>query len=110
MPGQSDIAVGNAQLLMLLQAALTPSIVNTITAPEQTFTVRGLLVGDIVFVNKPSAQAGLGIAGARVTAADTLGITFVNPTAGNITPTAETYIILVIRRENPGVALPIGLF
>jgi hypothetical protein len=34
--------------------------------------------------------------------ANTLGITYVNPTAGNITPTAETYIILVVRRSNPG--------
>lgn len=109
MPGQSDVLVGNMQLAMLLQAALTPAAVNTITAPEQTFTVRGLVVGDVVVVNKPSAQAGLGLAGARVTAADTLGITYVNPTVGNITPTAETYTILVFRRENPGIALPTAL-
>ena len=101
MPGSSDIALGNVSYMFLLQGALTPAQVNTITAPEQTFTVNGLLVGDFVQVMKPSAQAGLGIAGARVTAPDTLGITYVNPTAGNITPTAETYIILVIRRENP---------
>ncbi len=101
MPGASDIPIGNIANIFLLQAALTPAQVNTITAPEQTFTVNGLIVGDFVRVMKPSAQAGLGIAGARVTAADTLGITYVNPTAGNITPTAETYIILVIRRENP---------
>lgn len=101
MPGSSDIALGNVSYIFLLQAALTPAAVLTITAPEQTFTVNGLLVGDLVFVNKPSAQAGLGIAGVRVTAADTLGITYVNPTVGSITPTAETYIILVVRRENP---------
>lgn len=112
MPGQSDALVGNAQFLMLLQATLSPAIVNTITAPEQTFTVPGLAPGDVILVvQKPTAQAGLGIVGSRVTAANTLGITFVNPTAGNITPTAgETYIIAVIRRENPGIALPIGLY
>lgn len=101
MPGASDIPTGNIANIFLLQAALTPAQVNTVTAPEQTFTVTGLQLGDFVLVNKPSAQAGLGIAGARVTAANTLGITFVNPTAGNITPTAETYLITVIRSENP---------
>lgn len=107
MPGASDIALGNIQIVMLLQAALTPAQVNTITAPEQTFTVNGLQVGDFVEVQKPTAQAGLGIVGARVTAANTLGIQFVNPTAGNITPTAgEVYLIKVTRQENPGVALP----
>ncbi len=101
MPGASDIPIGNIAYIVLLQAALTPAAVLTVTAPEQTFTVQGLLITDLVYVMKPSAQAGLGIAGARVTAADTLGITYVNPTAGNITPTAETYIILVVRKENP---------
>ncbi len=101
MPGASDIAIGNCSYMFLLQSALTPAQVNTVTAPEQTFTVNGLLVGDFVQVMKPTAQAGLGIAGARVSAADTLAITYVNPTAGNITPTAETYTLLVIRKENP---------
>jgi len=111
MPGQADAVIGNLQFLLLIQATLSPAQVNTITAPEQTFTVPGLLVGDFVYVIKPTAQAGLGIAGARVSAANTLGITFVNPTAGNITPTAgEVYTIIVARRENPGVALPTGVF
>lgn len=107
MPGASDIPTGNIANILLLQATLTPAQVNTVTAPEQTFTVNGLLVGDFVQVQKPTAQAGLGIAGSRVTAANTLGITFVNPTAGNITPTAgETYLIKVTRAENPQNPLP----
>lgn len=109
MPGSADIALGNIGNAFLLQAALTPSQVATITAPEQTFTVNGLIVGDFVQVMKPSAQAGLGIAGARVTAANTLGITYVNPTAGNITPTAETYVILVVRRSGQGFSLPTAI-
>lgn len=108
MPGASDVPMGNVQYIFLLQSALTPAAVNTITAPEQTFTVNGLLVGDIVLVNKPTAQAGLAVASARVTAANTLGITYVNPTVGNITPTAETYLIVVIRQENPG-SLPTAI-
>lgn len=104
MPGASDIPTGNIQNILLIQATLSPTIVNTITAPEQTFTVNGLLVGDVVNVYKPTVQAGLGVLGARVTAANTLGIQFINPTAGNITPTAgEIYVIKVVRAENTGV-------
>jgi hypothetical protein len=75
-------------------ATLSPTAVSANTTVEETFTVPGLLVGDVVFVNKPTAQAGLGIVGARVSAANTLAITFGNFTASSITPTAsEVYQI-----------------
>lgn len=67
------------------------------TTVEQTFTVTGLATTDTVFVNKPTATAGLGIVNARVSAANTLAITFVNATAGAIDPAAETYAIVAIR-------------
>jgi hypothetical protein len=52
-------------------------------------------------VNKPSSQAGLGIAGIRVTAANTIGITFSNNTGSGITPTAaETYKFLLVRPDS----------
>lgn len=78
----------------VLMAALTPASVAANTSAEQTFTVAGLPSGIPVIVNKPSAQNGLSIGGARVSAANTLAITFVNNTAAAITPTAgETYTI-----------------
>lgn len=78
-------------------STLTPSSVAANTTAEQTFTVTGLNTSDLVFVNKPSLNAGLGIAGTRVTAANTLGITYINPTGGSLTPTSETYKIISIR-------------
>jgi|SRR6187399_2277778 len=104
MPGSSDIALGNVQLSMLLQATLSPAEVAAATTVEQTFTVNGLQVGDFVLVQKPTTQAGIAVAGSRVTAANTLGITFVNSTAATaVTPTAsQVYLIHVTRRENPG--------
>lgn len=78
-------------------SALTPASVAANTTAEQTFTIAGLNTSDLVFVNKPTAQAGLGIVGTRVTATDTIGITYGNPTAGAIVPTAETYKIVSIR-------------
>lgn len=77
--------------------------VNTVTAPEQSVTANGLLAADIVMgVSKPTAQAGLGIAGYRIVSANTIGITFVNPTAGNITPTASEKYSVSIYRSTPG--------
>lgn len=78
-----------------IKVVLSPAIVATITVAEQTFTVNGVAVGDFVAVVKPTTQAGLGVCSARVSAANTVAISFVNPTAGGITPTAaETYLIL----------------
>lgn len=72
-----------------LSATLSPASVAANTTAEQTFTVTGLAVNDVVFVNKPTTQAGLGIAGCRVSAANTLAITFINATASPIVPTAS---------------------
>lgn len=78
--------------------AWDPASVAANTTAEQTVTVTGLSTQDIVTVNKPSHQAGLGIAGARVSAANTLAVTFVNATAGAIDPTSETYFVVAVRR------------
>jgi len=84
--------------LDFLTAILTPASVGAATCAEQLFTVSGVNTGDRVFVTKPTAQAGLGIAGARVSAVNQVGINYVNPTAAPIVPTAaETYLITVIR-------------
>ena len=78
---------------------LSPAAVAANTTAEQTFSVTGLNAGMSVFVNKPTAQAGLGIVGARVTAAGLLAITFCNTTAGALTPTAaETYSVAAVNQ------------
>lgn len=73
----------------------------TITTAEQTVAVAGLLASDVVVgVSKPTVQAGLGIAGYRVSSAGNIGVTFVNPTVGSITPTAsEVYKVDVFRAQ-----------
>lgn len=69
-----------------------PTAVATITTAEQTVTVPGVRAGDIVLsVNKPTPTVGVGIAGARVSADNTIAVTFVNPTAGSVNPGAEVY-------------------
>lgn len=102
--------ITNASVNAVLSAALTPSQVSANTSAEQTFTVTGLKVGDFVGVNKPTAQAGLAIVGCRVSAADTLAITFGNFTASGITPTAgESYLIHVLRLNASYSSAPTSL-
>lgn len=83
-----------APIEAVVSPVLTPAAVAPNTSAEQTFTVAGLPSGVPVIVNKPTAQLGLSIAGARASAANTLAITFANNTAATITPTAaETYTV-----------------
>ncbi len=95
----SGIITGNVRAMGIATVTIDPASVATITTAEQTFTVPGLAVGDMVFVNKPSLTAGLGIAGARVSAANTLAITFVNPTADAVNAGSESYRVLWVRPD-----------
>lgn len=96
----SGILMGNLLAVGVASVALTPASVAANTSAEQTFTVAGLKLGDTVSINKPTAQAGLGIVGFRVSADNTVAITFGNFTAAAIVPTAETYRVSYDRRES----------
>ena len=92
---------GNLLYDFVIGPVLTPVAVAGSTAAEQSFTVPGILVGDILDINCAVAQtAGLGIVNVRVSAANTITIQFANSTAGSLTPTAGQYVINVGRPEN----------
>lgn len=93
------ITFGNATGIYVVSASITPAEVATIVTVEQTFTVKGVKVGDSVMVSPPGIQAGTAVCSARVSAADTVAITFTNPTAGNVTPLAGTYTFTIFRPE-----------
>lgn len=88
---------GNTKGLYTVKATLAPAAVLTVTAVEQTFTVPGVLVGDAVCVSPPSITAGCILGAARVSAADTVGLTFVNPGTASVTPAGGSYIFTVFR-------------
>ncbi len=93
-------ASGATRLSQLLQfsAALTPAQVAANTSAEQAFAVAGVAVGDLLAsAIKPSATAGIGIVNARVSGVNQVSITFMNNTAGAITPPAETYAFVIAR-------------
>lgn len=99
--------MGNLYGAYYISTTINPASVAAATAAEQTFTVTGLRVNDQVVVTKPTATAGLGIVNARVSAADTLAITFMNATAGAIDAASETYTIAVYRPESQVIATAI---
>jgi hypothetical protein len=106
---------GNTFGLMVATVNVDLASVAAAISAEQTFTVPGLRVGDFVWVNTPpigtgagQMNAGLGVVGARVSAADTLALRVINSTAGALNAGAADYTVLVLRPESgtvtPGVS------
>jgi len=77
------------------------------TSSEQGITVNGLLATDIcVGVQKPTLSTGLLNGTGRISAANTLQITYENVTAAAITPVAEVYTIGVFNAVGPLTGVP----
>lgn len=92
---------GNIGGLYAVSLTLNPASVATITTAEQDFTVPGVHVGDmLVKFSAEAVTAGLGIVNYRVKAANTISVTFVNPTAAAIDAPAATYRMLFARLES----------
>jgi hypothetical protein len=111
LPDTIQLPTGNIWKSGVFNVTLSPASVANGTSAEQTFAATGigLLTTDFVYVNKPTAQAGLGIVGARVSAADTLALTFMNATAATITPTAsQVYSVYVVRVQPNWIAPATG--
>ncbi len=83
----------------------SPAAVTINTTAEVSLTIQSgtggqmlLAAGDVLYVNKPTAQAGLSFGNARVASSNTMGITFGNATGSSITPTAtEVYVVVALR-------------
>lgn len=89
---------GNIKGLYAVSLTLDPASVATITAAEQDFTVPGVLASDLIVVFAMiTATAGLGVAGYRVKSANTVSVTFVNPTAGALNAASGTFKLMIAR-------------
>jgi hypothetical protein len=100
---------GNYRIMTLRVGSVTPRFVATLTlspaavgtgpvVAAQDFTVAGLKTDMLIHIqSQATEQAGLGIVGARVSAANTLTVNFLNTTTAPITPTAaSTYFVVGI--------------
>lgn len=97
-----SVIMGNVVGIKSVSRTLSPASVAANTTAEQIFAVPNIRATDVVVdVTKPSAQAGLGIVGSRVSSAGNVGITFSNNTASPIVPTAaEVYQFMVMRCDS----------
>jgi hypothetical protein len=82
--------------------SFNPASVNAAITAEQAVTVTGVATTDYLLAVRPangsSLTAGTFIAGARISAADTVQITFGNVTAGALDPSAAIdYVFIVLR-------------
>jgi len=94
--------LGNIVKQYAVSVALTPAAVATVVVAEQTFSVNGLMVGDIIsdFHLDAAIDTVTSAVSARVSAANTLAVLFNNPTAGEVTPTAGTYKFILNRPDS----------
>lgn len=101
----NGIMMGNVSGIYNYSVSITPASVSTITSPEQTFTVPGIVLATdaVIGIEPPSNVNGVSLTYARVTADNTIAIKFVNPTAGSVTPAAGLYNFTVVR-ANPANA------
>jgi len=82
-----------------IRRTITPASVGANTTSEQAFTIESAEFGDGVIAIKPSHTTGVAVAGARVSDADEVSITYVNPTAGAVLPPEEEYIFVIFEGE-----------
>lgn len=72
-----------------------PTSVAANTTSEQTITIANVASNDFVTVSKPTHTTGLGIVNVRVSAENTIAITFMNSTISSIDPPEEIYTFKV---------------
>jgi peptidoglycan hydrolase-like protein with peptidoglycan-binding domain len=93
----TSLSIGSGGTAITKRKVYTPSLVPALVsagAPvEQTFYIIGLSMSDMVSVNAPA----MAVFSARVSAADTLAITFFPPAAGSYTPPSGVYRVLADR-------------
>ena len=112
IPYSSEVTV------QTIAVTITPVAVATITVAEQSFGLNGVSFataatgirpGDVILaVNPPSTTAGVGISQFRVdtSTTDKFYISFVNPTAGSVTPPSGVWLLTVARFNQSASVTP----
>ena len=78
---------------------LTPASLATIIANEEVFAVPGVKLGDVIVGGGPQYDLTTAVMAGnmRVSADDSIAVSFVNPTAGALVPAAGVWNFYVIR-------------
>lgn len=99
--GSLSVGSGATTLSRILRGtvAVNPSSVSAGAVSVQSFVLTGAAVGDSVVLNPPPAglRTGLLVMQAQISAANTLSVTFFNPTGGAIDEAAGNWNYLIVR-------------
>ena len=96
----TTLSRGNILKQFVQQPTLTPTTVTVSISAEQSFTVIGLLLGDVVEVCCNVAPTnGVSVSNARVSANNTMMVMFGNTATSAQLPTAGVYNVIVSRPE-----------
>lgn len=76
--------------------SLTPAVVAANTCAEQSFALSGVAAGDMVQVSPPVSTTSAAVVAARASGADTVALTFCNPSSTGVVPDAGTYRLLIV--------------
>ena len=75
------------------QVTLDPTSVPASSVQKETFTVTGIRLASPLIVNMPTDETGLVLLGSRVTAKDTIELTFWNYTGDAIDVASSTFFV-----------------
>lgn len=108
VPDTPQAAIGNIWKVGVFSLTLVPTTVTNTSVTEQVFasTGIGLLTTDWVWVASNQAQTSVGIVNARVSAADTLNISWVNPSNIPQTPSSTASYTVFVARIQPNWVKP----
>lgn len=90
---------GNVSGISVVTAAVDLGSVAANTSEEETATVPGVKVGDFVVCMDSALQAGIVIANARVSAADTVTLQVINTAASAVDAASKTLTFMVVRLD-----------
>ncbi len=95
-PGPNIVAESGIRAQSVVGFSITGTSITAGLSAEYTVTINGLAVGDIVCAQGSTGNATI-MLGAYVSAANTLKVRVLNPTAGALTPGNTGYSVLVVR-------------
>ena len=96
----SGILMGNLIGAGIFKATVDLGSVAANTSEEETFTLKGVKVGDFVVVQKEDLEAGIVLGSARVETADTVTVEVINATGSAVNAASATMNVFVARYEN----------
>lgn len=100
---KSGLTIGTGLLsvstafLARVATTLTPASVAANTMIDQVFAIPGIKAGDFVGITPPLLVPGVTAVCARATIDNSITVTFVNTTAGDLVPGAGVYKLLIVR-------------